>query len=66
MIEKCYEDSMETATFWILAETFIHTIYILQHEQPVHRITMEILMCNVQMKQLIQRWTQRWQLVFES
>ena len=44
MIERCYEDSTETATFWILAETFIHTIYILQHEQPVHRITMEILM----------------------
>ena len=35
---------MQTTTFWILAETIIHTIYILQLQQPVHRLKMEILM----------------------
>ena len=44
MIEICYEDTTQTTTFWILAETFIHTIYILQLQQPVHWLKMEILM----------------------
>ena len=30
--------------FWILAETLIYTIYILQLQQPVCRLKMEILM----------------------
>ena len=42
MIETCYENTTQTTTFWVLAETFIHTIYILQHQQPVHRLKIEI------------------------
>ena len=38
------EDTAQTTTFWILAKTFIHTVYILQLQQPVHRLKMEILM----------------------
>ena len=44
MIETCYEDTMQATTSSILAETFIHTIYILQFQQPVHRLKMDILM----------------------
>ena len=44
IIETCYEDTKQTITFWISTETFIHTIYILQFQQPVHRLKMEILM----------------------
>ena len=48
LIETCY-DTTQTTTFWILAETFTHTIYILQLQQPVHRMKMKILMlqCTV-------------------
>ena len=35
---------MQATTSSILAETFIHTIYILQFQQPVHRLKMDILM----------------------
>ena len=34
---------MQTTTFWMLAKTFIHTIYILQSEQPVHRLKIKPL-----------------------
>ena len=44
MTETYYEDTMQTATFWILAETLIYTIYILHFQQPVCRLKMEILM----------------------
>ena len=44
MIETRYEDTTQTTTFWILAETFIHIIYILQLQRPVHRLNMEISM----------------------
>ena len=44
MIEACYENTTQTTTFRVLAETFIHTIYILQHLQPVHRLKMDNLM----------------------
>ena len=44
MIETCYENTTQTTTFWVLAETFIHTIYILQHQQPGHRLKMKNLM----------------------
>ena len=44
IIEKCYKYTTRTTTFWILAETFIHNIYILQHLKPVHRLKMENLM----------------------
>ena len=44
MIETCYEDTTQATTSSILAETFIHTIYILQFQQPVHRLKMDILM----------------------
>ena len=43
-IGTCYENTTQTTTFWVLAETFIHTIYILQHQQPVHRLKIENLM----------------------
>ena len=44
--KTCYEeDTAQTITFWILAETFIRTIYIvqLQLHQPVHKLKMGIL-----------------------
>ena len=44
MTETCYENTTQATTFWVLAETFIHTIYILQQQQPVHRLRMENLM----------------------
>ena len=44
MTETCYENTTQTATFRILAETFIHTTYILRLQQAVRRLTMEILM----------------------
>ena len=44
MIETCYENTTQTTTFWVWTETFIQTIYILQHQQPVHRLKMENLM----------------------
>ena len=44
MLETCYENTTQATTFWILAEKFMHTIYILQHQQPVHRLKMENLM----------------------
>ena len=44
MIETCYENTTQTTTFWILAETFILTIYILQFLQAVHRLIMKMLM----------------------
>ena len=44
MIETFYENKMETTTFWIWAETFIHAIYIMQHKQPVYRLKMDKLM----------------------
>ena len=34
----------QATTFLISAETFIHTIYILQLRQPVRRLKMEALM----------------------
>ena len=34
----CHEDTTQTTTFSIVAETFIHTIYILPRQQPVHRL----------------------------
>ena len=39
-----YEDTTQAITFLILAETFMHTIYIPQHQQPVYRLKMENLM----------------------
>ena len=36
----------QTTTFWILAETFKHTIYILQRQQAVPRFKMENLMAQ--------------------
>ena len=44
MIETCYENTTQTTAFWVLAETFIHTIYIIQYQQPVHCLKMETLM----------------------
>ena len=44
MIGTCYEDTTQTTTFWILAKTFIHTIYVLQLKQTVHRLKMEVSM----------------------
>ena len=44
MIKTCYENTTQATTFRVLAETFTHTIYILQHQQPVHRLKMENLM----------------------
>ena len=46
MIEACYEGATQATTSWILAEKFIHTIYILQLQQPVHRLKMEVLMSH--------------------
>ena len=43
-MEIYYENTTLTTAFWILAETFIHTIYTLQLQQPVHRLKIEILM----------------------
>ena len=44
MIETCYNDTTQRTTFWVFAETFIHTIYILQPQQPFHRLKMENFM----------------------
>ena len=44
MIETCYENTTQTTTFWVLAETFKNTMYILQHQQRVHRLKLENLM----------------------
>ena len=44
MIETRYEETTQTTTFSILTETFIHIIYILQLQRPVHRLNMEISM----------------------
>ena len=44
MIETCYENTTRTTTFRVLAEIFMHTIYILQHQQPIHGLKMENLM----------------------
>ena len=43
MIETCCENTTQTTTFWVLAETFMHNIYILRHQQPGHRLKMENL-----------------------
>ena len=53
MIEACYEGATQATTSWILAEKFIHTIYILQLQQPVHRLKMEVLMshCTIETTQ---------------
>ena len=34
----CNEDTTQTTTFYIVASTFIHTIYILHRQQLVHRL----------------------------
>ena len=60
MIETCYEDTTQATTFWNLVETFIHTLYVLQLQQPVHSLKMEILMSQCTNE------TQRRQLLFES
>ena len=44
-----------------LSWNILHTIYILQLQQPGHRLKMEILM-----SQYTNETTQRWQLLFES
>ena len=36
-------DTTLTATFWILAKTFMHTNYNLQREQPVYRFKAKTL-----------------------
>ena len=44
MIETCYENTTQTTTFRVLAETLKNTMYILQHQQRVHRLKLENLM----------------------
>ena len=41
MIETYNEETTQTTTFRILAETFKHTMHILQRQQPVPRLKME-------------------------
>ena len=40
----CNEDTTQTTTFQMLAETFIHTIYILQRQQPGHRLKKALIL----------------------
>ena len=47
MIQTFHKYTTQTTTFSILVETFIHTIYIMQLQQPVHWLKMEILLENV-------------------
>ena len=46
MIQTFHKYTTQTTTFSILVETFIHTIYIMQLQQPVHWLKMEILLEN--------------------
>ena len=43
MVERCYENTTQTTAFGELAETFRHTISILQHQLRVHRLKMKNL-----------------------
>ena len=40
------EGTTQTNAFWILAETFIHTIYIRQHQHLVHRLKMKTMIAS--------------------
>ena len=44
MIETYNENTTQTTTFWILAERFKHTIYILQRQELVPGLNMENFM----------------------
>ena len=44
MIQTFHKYTTQTTNFSILVETFIHTIYIMQLQQPVHWLKMEILL----------------------